>query len=31
MLVVDSHWMPFSTPDTAEMTKATVSTVMMLM
>lgn len=26
MLVLDSHWMPFSMPDTAEATNATVST-----
>lgn len=29
MLVLDSHWMPFSTPDTADATNATVSTAMM--
>ena len=29
MLMLDSHWMPFSTPETAEATNATVSTAMM--
>ncbi len=29
MLVLESHWMPFSTPETAERTKATVRTAMM--
>lgn len=28
MLMLDSHWMPFSTPDTAEATKATVRAAM---
>ena len=31
MLVLDSHWMPLPTPDTAEVTKAMVSRVMMAM
>ena len=29
MLMLDSHWMPFATPDTAESTNAAVSTAMM--
>ncbi len=29
MLVFDSHWMPLATPETAEATKAAVSTAMM--
>ncbi len=31
MLMLDSHWMPLATPDTADSTKATVSTAMMPM
>ncbi len=30
MLMLDSHWMPLATPDTAEATNATVSTAMMV-
>ena len=30
MLMLDSHWMPRSMPETAEATKAQVSTAMMI-